>query len=42
MDEFQDRRRAAQCIINPYFASVQSPVGARHRPNRSLAAKTGN
>ena len=23
--------RAAQCIINPYFASAERPVGRRHR-----------
>jgi Protein of unknown function (DUF3551) len=23
--------RAAQCIINPYFASTERPVGRRHR-----------
>jgi Protein of unknown function (DUF3551) len=34
--------RAAQCITNPYFVGAQVPVGAHYRPNRSLAAKTGN
>jgi hypothetical protein len=23
--------RAAQCVINPYFANVQEPMGRRHR-----------
>ena len=34
--------RAAQCIVNPYFAGAQQPVGARYRRHRTLAAKTGN
>jgi Protein of unknown function (DUF3551) len=29
--------RAAQCIINPYFAGAREPVGARYR-----RAKAGN
>jgi Protein of unknown function (DUF3551) len=27
--------RAAQCIVNPYFAGAQQPVGARHRRART-------
>ena len=34
--------RAAQCIINPYFAGAQQPVGARYRRHRTLAGKTGH
>jgi hypothetical protein len=26
--------RAAQCVVNPYFASAQVPVGPRHRHRR--------
>jgi hypothetical protein len=28
--------RAAQCIINPYFASAQMPAGPRYRRHRSV------
>jgi hypothetical protein len=34
--------RAAQCIVNPYFAGAQQPAGARYRRHRALAAKTSN
>ena len=33
---------AAQCIINPYFAGAQQPVGPRYRRHRASAARTGN
>jgi hypothetical protein len=26
--------RAAQCVVNPYFASAAEPVGPRHRRHR--------
>jgi uncharacterized protein DUF3551 len=28
--------RAAQCIINPYFASAQMPAGPHYRRHRSV------
>jgi len=28
--------RAAQCIVNPYFAGAERPVGWRSRPHRSV------
>ena len=28
--------RAAQCVINPYFASAQTSVGPRHRRYRPV------
>jgi Protein of unknown function (DUF3551) len=26
--------RAAQCIVNPYYANARAPVGPRHRRHR--------
>jgi hypothetical protein len=26
--------RAAQCIVNPYYANAETPVGPRHRRHR--------
>ena len=28
--------RAAQCVINPYFANAEEPMGPRHRRNRGV------
>jgi hypothetical protein len=28
--------RPAQCVINPYFASAEEPVGPRHRRHRHV------
>jgi hypothetical protein len=29
-------RRAAQCVINPYFANAEKPMGPRHRRHRRV------
>jgi hypothetical protein len=28
--------RAAQCVINPYFANAEEPMGPRHRRHRRV------
>jgi Protein of unknown function (DUF3551) len=28
--------RAAQCVINPYFANAEKPMGPRHRRHRRV------